>query len=74
MLQYHIILSTLKTHLKTLPCGKKLNHSVYITEESLQIVDEQTYKFVADLKTRKFNYDKSTNSAPKGNISVPGPS
>ena len=43
---------TLKTHLKALPCGKKLNHSVYIIEESLQIVDEQLYSFVADLKTR----------------------
>ncbi|MCF6335248.1 MAG: DNA phosphorothioation-associated putative methyltransferase [Spirochaetales bacterium] len=34
--------STLKTHLKALPCGKKLNHSVYIIEESLAKVDETT--------------------------------
>ncbi|MDA3939164.1 MAG: DNA phosphorothioation-associated putative methyltransferase [Spirochaetia bacterium] len=44
--------STLKTQLKALPCGKKLNHSVYITEESLEKVDTILYKFVADLKTR----------------------
>ncbi len=44
--------STLKEHLKALPCGKKLNHSVYITEESLQIVDKKLYAFVADLKIR----------------------
>ncbi len=44
--------STLKTHLKSLPCGKKLNHSVYIVEESLQLVDVELYKFIADLKTR----------------------
>jgi hypothetical protein len=44
--------STLKTHLKALLCGKKLNHSVYIVEESLQIVDKQLYAFIADLKTR----------------------
>jgi len=44
--------STLKTRLKSLPCGKKLNHSVYIVEESLQIVDVELYKFIADLKTR----------------------
>ena len=44
--------TSLKTNLKTLPCGKKLNHSVYIGEESLQIVDNQLYKFIVDLKTR----------------------
>ena len=44
--------TALKTHFKALPCGKKLNHSLYILEESLQIVDEQLYAFVTDLKTR----------------------
>jgi hypothetical protein len=44
--------STLKTQLKALPCGKKLNHSLYITEESLGDVDEILYEFVADLKAR----------------------
>jgi len=44
--------STLKTHLKALPCGKKLNHSLYIIEESLKIVDQHLYAFVADLKIR----------------------
>jgi len=61
MIQYPMTFSTLKTHLKALPWGKKLNHSVYIVEESLQIVDKQLYTFIADLKTRKFNYDKSIN-------------
>ncbi|MEA1911983.1 MAG: hypothetical protein U9N32_09995, partial [Spirochaetota bacterium] len=44
--------TTLKTHLKALPCGKRLNHSLYITEESLQIIDLELYKIVTDLKTR----------------------
>jgi DNA phosphorothioation-associated putative methyltransferase len=44
--------TSLKNHIRYLPCGKKLNHSVYIIEESLQIVDKQIHKFVADLKTR----------------------
>ena len=43
---------TLKAELKDLPCGKKLNHSLYITEESLEIVDLKLYSFIADLKTR----------------------
>jgi len=47
-----MIFSGIKTHLKALPCGKKLNHSVYIEEESLQIVNEQLYTFITDLKTR----------------------
>ncbi len=42
----------LKEHLKALPCGKKLNHSVYITEESLKIVSRELYDFVRDLKDR----------------------
>ncbi len=44
--------TTLKNNLKSLPWGKKLNHSLYILEESLQIVDVELYKFIADLKTR----------------------
>ena len=52
MLQYPMTFSGIKTHLKALPCGKKLNHSIYIVEESLQIVDNQLYNFIADLKTR----------------------
>jgi DNA phosphorothioation-associated putative methyltransferase len=44
--------SALKEHLKSLPCGKRLNHSVYITENSLAEADEAAYKFVEDLKSR----------------------
>ena len=58
MLQYPMTFTTLKTHLKSLPCGKKLNHSLYITEESLQIVDQHLYAFVTDLKARA---DAGTN-------------
>ena len=47
-----MIFSTLKTNLKSLPCGKKLNHSLYITEESLEIADKKLYAFTADLKKR----------------------
>ncbi len=42
--------STLKNHLKNLPCGKRLNHSVYIIEESLAKVDETLYRFTQELK------------------------
>ena len=44
--------STFKTHLKALPCGKRLNHSVYIIEESLAKVDDTLYKFVEELKSK----------------------
>jgi hypothetical protein len=42
--------SKLKAHLETLPCGKRLNHSVYILEGSLAKVDDTLYKFVEELK------------------------
>jgi hypothetical protein len=42
--------SKLKNHLKELPCGKRLNHSVYILEDSLAKVDDTLYKFVEELK------------------------
>ena len=44
--------TSLKDHFKAFPCRKKLNHSLYITEESLQIVDKELYEFVSDLKSR----------------------
>ena len=42
--------STFKRHLKVLPCGKRLNHSVYIVEDSLAKADDTLYKFVKELK------------------------
>ena len=44
--------STLKTRLKALPCGKRLNHSVYIIEDSLTKVYKLHFMNVMDLKTK----------------------
>jgi hypothetical protein len=38
--------------LEKLPCGKRLNHSVYIVEDSLAKVDEALFQFVEELKSK----------------------
>ena len=52
--------STFRNHLNKLPCGKRLNHAVYIMEDSLAKVDDKLYRIVEELKT-KVNADSEYN-------------